>query len=176
MRLALALALSLMPAATLAVGFNDEDPPEPTETTETCEEGLIWDAETERCLPPEESSNDKATLMQDARELAYAGRYADASKVLDLLEPTDPWVLTYRGFLARKAGQQVAAVEYYMAALERDPDLHLARSYMAQGFVEAGKLDAARAQLSQIRKRGGRSTWAELALRLALDRGRGFDY
>lgn len=176
MRLALTLVLSTIPAIALAVGFNEDEPPEPTETTETCEEGLIWDAETETCVPPKDTTNDKATLMQNARELAYAGRYSDASSVLDLLQPDDAWVLTYRGFIARKTGDQLAAARYYEAALVQNPSLHLARSYMGQGFVEAGKLDLARAQLSEIRQRGGRGTWAELALRVALERGSGFNY
>lgn len=176
MRLALALVLSAIPAVALAVGFDEDAPPEPTETTETCEEGLIWDTETETCVPPQDTTNDKAMLMQNARELAYFGRYADASKVLGLLPPDDSWVLTYRGFLARKAGDQLAAARYYEAAIAQNPHLHLARSYMGQGFVEAGKLDLARAQLSEIRQRGGRGTWAELALRMALERGRGFNY
>jgi hypothetical protein len=43
-------------------------------------------------------------------------------------------------------------------------------------LVEQGEVAAARAQLSQIRARGGRGTWPEVALRLALGSGRGFAY
>ena len=71
---------------------------------------------------------------------------------------------------------KLASRQFYLAALRIDPDHLLARSYMGQGMVEAGDLDGARAQLSQIRASGGRGTWPEFSLRLALDRGRGFTY
>lgn len=177
MRFALILALCAAPATAAAVGPEDDyGPPAPTETTKLCEEGLIWDEAEKACLPPEDSTNDQSQLMRNVRELAYAGRHADASRVLDRLAPSDPWVLTYRGFLARKAGDLAAAERHYMAALAIDPDHLSARSYLGQGYVEADEAEAAQRQLSEIRRRGGRGTWAELALRLALDRGRGFDY
>lgn len=174
--LAVSLALVTAPGLALAVGTEDFDPPEPTETTETCDAGLVWDAETETCLPPAETTNDRARLMEDVRALAYAGRYADAAALMDRLDAGDPWVLTYRGFVARKTGDLAAAEAYYRAALVADPDHLLARSYMGQGYVEAGRLEEARAELSEIRARGGRGSWPETALRRALAQGRGYGY
>lgn len=142
--------------------------PPPSDTTETCTAGLIWDIETQSCMAPEDSTNDDAALIQDARSLAYAGRYADAQAVLELLDPADPWVLTYNGFLARKTGQSEVALAYYEAALQIDPDNLLTRSYMGQGFAAQGDYDAARAQLAEIRRLGGQSTWPEIALRLSI--------
>jgi len=177
MRLALTLALYCTASAALAVGTEDDfTPPRPSETTETCEEGQIWDEETQACVAPDETGNDEATLKDTARELAYAGRHGDAAAVLDLLDPHDPWVLTYRGFLARKAGDLARATAYYAAALARDPDHLMARSYLGQGLVEAGDFAGARVQLAEIRQRDGRGTWPEVALRLALESGRGFSY
>ena len=175
MRLTIALLVTL-PVAALAVGMDDDTPPTPTETTEVCEEGLVWDIATETCMTPEESTNDDSAMRGAVRELAYEGRYADASAVLDTLEPSDPWVLTYRGFIARKTGDWDAALGYYQAALTADPDLLLARSYMGQGYVAEGEFVLARAELSEIRARGGRGTWAEVSLRMALETGVGSGY
>ena len=178
MRLALATlaALALAPAA-FAAGSGDATPPKPSETTTVCEEGLVFDIATQTCLPPEQSTNDAQSMIETARELAYAGRLADAGRVLDLMpDQSDPWVLTYRGFLARKSGDLAAAEGYYQAALALDPDFLLARSYMGQGYVEAGRFELARAELTEIRLRGGRGSWAETSLRLALESGKGFSY
>lgn len=176
MRLALTFALVVLPSGLFAAAGMDFDPPQPTETTKTCAEGLIWDPETESCVAPADATKEDAALRKDVRELAYAGRYADAALVLDALPAQDSFVLTYRGFIARKTGDMGAATRYYRAALEADPDNLLARSYMGQGLVEAGDRDGARAQLTQIRQRGGRDTWPEVSLRLALQRGAGFSY
>lgn len=173
----LAAALAFLPLPALAAGDGDETPPKPTETTTQCAEGLVFDIATQTCMTPEQSTNDAQSMVEIIRELAYAGRYADAGTVLDLMEDqSDPWVLTYRGFLARQTGDFAGAEAYYQAALTAAPDFHLARSYMGQGYVAEGKLDLARAQLTEIRARGGRGTWAEVSLRLALESGVGFSY
>lgn len=177
MRVALAFALLSFPALALAAGTDDDfDPPTPSPTTEVCEEGTVWDKATEACVPAEQTTNDEAAMMRDVRELAYAGRYADAGAVLDRLTAGDAWVLTYRGFIARKTGDMEAANRFYRAAIETDPDHLLARSYMGQGFVEAGRRDAARVQLAEIRARGGAGGWPEAALVRALQQGAGFSY
>ena len=91
-------------------------------------------------------------------------------------DQADDRVLTYRGFIARKSGDFAAAEAFYAAALAQNPDNLLARSYRGQGLAEIGDLVAARAELTEIRKRDGRGTWPELALRLAIENGRGFSY
>ncbi len=42
---------------------------------------------------------------------------------------------------------------------------------MGMALVEQGDRDAARVQLTEIRARGGRETWPELALEMALGNG-----
>ncbi|MTI44226.1 hypothetical protein JM93_04101 [Roseibium hamelinense] len=177
MRLVLALILCVQCSNAHAVGDEDDyAPPRPSETTRDCADGTVWDAERESCVDPDETTNDRKTMMRDVRELAYAGRYQDAAALLDRLPHNDPFVLTYRGFIARKHGDQISANKYYTAAITADPDNLLARSYMGQGFVEAGRLDAALIQLSEILKRGGRETWPAFSLRSALKSGKGFNY
>ncbi len=174
---ALFLALLLLvPAPSLAVGGEDSAPPTPTETTTQCETGQIYDEATETCADPEEAHFDDDTRYLAARELAYAARFDDARRVLAAMDPADDRTLTYLGFIARKTGDLAAAERAYQAALAVNPDNLLARSYMGQGYAEAGRTDAARAQLTEIRTRGGRGTWAEISLRLALESGTGPSY
>jgi len=172
------LTLRLRPAVVLgafcifagtsayAVGTTQQ-PPEPTQPTTDCDRGLIWDETQQACVTPEESEEDTSGLINDMRELAWAGRYDDAVQVMDRL-PTSDITMTYQGFIARKLGDWSAAEAFYLTALRANPDNILARSYYGQGLAETGQIDAAKAELSEIRKRGGRQTWAELALRLSI--------
>ena len=177
LRPTLALAAIILPATAFAVGSGDSSPPTPSETTTECAEGLVFDIATQSCLSPEESTNDDSAMYLILRELAYAGRYADAARVLEgFSDQSAPEVLTYYGFVARKTGDLPGALSYYAAALEADPDNLLARSYLGQAYVEMGEVQLASAELSQIRQRGGRNSWPELALRLAIESGQGFSY
>ncbi|WP_375281274.1 tetratricopeptide repeat protein [Pseudooctadecabacter sp.] len=177
MRLTVAATLlAATPMLAFAVGSGSLNPPTPTETTEDCAEGLVFDLATQTCMTPEQSTNDDSAMMDAVRELAYAGRYADARTVLDQLDPADSMVQTYYGFTARKTGDVDGAMSFYQTALTIDPDNNLARSYMGQGMVAMGDLVGAQAQLSEIRARDGRQTWAEVALRMAIDTGTGPSY
>ena len=51
-----------------------------------------------------------------------------------------------------------------------DGNYLLARSYMGQGLIVQGKIEEARAQLIEIRDRGGKDTYAYHALYDALKR------
>ena len=171
------MTLALLPMAAFAAGGISETPPKPSETTTVCEEGLVWDLATETCMSPEDSTNDDTARLNDVRELAYEGYLQAALDVLDTLEkPEDTLALTYYGFAHRKAGRVELGNSYYQAALAKDPTNFLARSYMGQGYAEAGQVVLAQAQLSEIRARGGRGTWAEFSLRQAIQTGSGYSY
>lgn len=171
LRIALFLAILSLPTQSQAVGFSDEtEPPEPSETTTECAVGTIWDDETEACVAPEDATQDQAGLYRDARELAWAGRLDDATRVLNAMHESDR-VLTYKGFVARKSGKWLEAESYYQAALARNPDNLLARAYYGQGLLSIGDRTGAETQLREIRARGGRVSWPELALRLSLEGG-----
>ncbi len=173
-----AVCLSLMlPLPALAAGTETEAPPKPSPTTQECEEGLIWDADLGECAAPKDTRLNDKTRMLAVRELAYAGRVAEARSVLDSLQDQgSDLALTYRGFVARTLGQTAEAELWYQRALAANPNNLLARSYMGQGYVEQGEIHLARLQLTQIRTRGGRGSWAEISLRMAIERGRGFSY
>ena len=175
-RLLLAAAL-MFPAAAFAAGSTDSTPPKPTETTKVCKDGKIWDKKTKSCVNAQESRLDDDTRYAAVRELAYAGKYADALSVLAAMsDQSESRVLTYYGFNHRKAGRTDLGMQYYRAALKTDPDNLLARSYMGQGLVAAGDLEGARAQLAEIEARGGKWDWAGTSLRHAIRSGKTYSY
>lgn len=172
---ALSLTILTLPMA-LAAGDDATTPPPPTPTPR-CPAGQIHDQKAGKCVPAKSSSLTDNERYQAVRELAYAQQYAAATQVLDAMsDPSDDRVLTYRGFILRKTGQLEQAGEYYRAALNKNPNNLLVRSYMGQGFVEAGDLAAARRQHEEILARGGKGTWAEESLRTALSSGRTYRY
>lgn len=177
MRFAPVIALALVAAPVWAAGSSNDTPPTPTQTTTVCTEGMVWDDDKKACVAPKESRLGDDVLYRAVRELAYAGQYQDAGAVLAAMSnQRDTRILTYRGFLARKTGDLAAAEGFYRAAISADPDNLLARSYFGQGLAEAGDHVAAKAELSEIRRRGGRNTWPEAALVLALASGSGPAY
>ena len=172
MRLILAAALVLAPYAALAVGSDDSEPPKPTETTTECEEGLVWDEKTRTCVKPDDQSLNDDQRFGAVRELAYAGRYEAAKRVLAAMtEGETSRVMTYRGFLLRQTGQIEAGIAAYERALVLDPANILARSYYGQLLVQMDEIALAEAQLTQIRANGGQGTWAEQSLANAIATG-----
>jgi Flp pilus assembly protein TadD len=172
MRLALATALALSPFAALAAGSDDTGAPAPTETTTTCEEGMVFDEKTKACVAPEQTGMDNDTRYRAVRELAHAGRTDDAFRVLaSMTEGETDRVMTYQGFLNRQAGNWEAALAAYDTALTINPDNILARSYYGQALVLMNEITLASVQLDEIRARGGRGTWAEAALATAIRTG-----
>ncbi len=171
----LALTLIAVPSFAFAVGSNDDaadTPPTPTETSETCTDGQVWDADAEVCVDPDDQALNDEKRLNAIRELAYAGQIQDALRVLGTLEDQgSDGAMTYKGFLARQSGDWETAKLHYAAALAENPDNLLARSYYGQGLAAEGDMAAAKAQLSEIRARGGRQTWAEVSLRLAIETG-----
>lgn len=174
--LALAILAILAIPAALAAGDDTTTPPLPTPTP-LCPDGQIHDQKAGKCVPVKSGALSDGERYQAVRELAYAQRYAAAALVLDAIaDQLDDRVLTYRGFLMRKTGRLDQASRYYQAAIDRNPNNLLVRSYMGQGFVESGDLAAARRQHEEILARGGKGSWAEVSLRDALASGRTYRY
>ncbi len=167
----IAVLSTLAFAPAHAVGSDDEDevPPTPTETTTTCEEGQIFDEASEECVDAETQSLNDDIRYRAVRELAYAGQYERALAVMAVSDnPNDPRFLNYQGFIHRQRGQMEKAMQFYRQALKQNPDYHLARSYMGMGLASAGDLVAAKAELQNIVRHGGRETWAYRALKAAI--------
>ncbi|MEX0282321.1 MAG: tetratricopeptide repeat protein [Arenibacterium sp.] len=176
MRVLLALAVCV-PGVAFAAGGGNDTKPSTTNTTSKCKGTQVWDVKTQSCMDSKESQLESDTLYSAVRELAYAGRYTDAQGVLSVMaDQNDDRVLTYWGFTHRKLGNAELAQAFYEKALSRNPDNHLARSYMAQGLIAEGKIDLAIAQWRQIKARGGAGTWAEVSLKQAIATGEIYNY
>ncbi|MFN0115946.1 MAG: tetratricopeptide repeat protein [Paracoccaceae bacterium] len=160
-------------APAFAAGSNDSSEPKETETTKTCKKGEVWDEAKKACVKIEDSRLEDDTYYDNARELAYAGRYEDALAVLDrMAEGDSDRVLTYKGFATRKMGDMEKGLAYYNQAIALNPDNFLARSYLGQAYVELGRKDDAKAELDQIASRGGADTWPWEALDIAIRTGK----
>jgi tetratricopeptide (TPR) repeat protein len=95
-------------------------------------------------------------LYQQGRALAKEGEYEWALDVLALIaKQDDPKVLNYIGYSHRKAGRLETGISFYGRALQLDPDYVLAREYLGEGYVAAGRVDLARLELGEIEKRCG---------------------
>lgn len=95
-------------------------------------------------------------MYQQGRLLAKQGEYEWALTVLAAItDQNDPKIMNYMGYANRKAGRLDIALTYYQKALAINPDFVLAREYLGEGYVAAGKLDLAKVQLDEIGKRGG---------------------
>lgn len=173
----LATILFLIPGVAFAAGSGDSSAPKPTQTTKSCKGIKIWDDARGKCVNPQGSALDSDTLMDAVRELAYAGRSADAQGVLRAMpDQRADLVLTYWGFTHRKLGNLKLAHMFYADAIAQNPDNLLARSYLGQGLVDQGRQSEAFAQWQEIRARGGADSWPETALRRALETGISYDY
>ena len=171
------IALALAPTLAFAAGGGSDNPPKTTTTTAECTDGQVWDEKTKTCVAPKESRLDDDLLYRAAREFAYAGAYGHAVDALEAMsDQNEDRVLASLGFAWRGLGDAEKSHAYYALALKQNPDNLLARSYLGQAFVAEGKIDLARAQLTEIRQRGGRQTWPEFSLREAIRTGQGYSY
>jgi tetratricopeptide (TPR) repeat protein len=114
-------------------------------------------------LPDEE-------LYEQGRLLAKEGEYDWALDVLAAVSnQNDPKVLNYTGYSHRKAGRLEIGITYYRKALAINPDFVLAREYLGEGYVAAGRIDLARAELAQIAQRCGETCEEFKDLKTAID-------
>jgi Flp pilus assembly protein TadD len=161
---------SLAAAATMTVAFglpafaagsDSGSAPTPTETTQKCKDGQVWDKAKKKCVKPQKSSFNDTQLYEAAREMAYAGQYDNAIAVLKVARnQNDPRILNYLGYANRKAGRMELGMSYYKRALAIDANYLLARSYMGQALLLQGDVEGARTQLVEIRDRGGQDSYA----------------
>jgi tetratricopeptide (TPR) repeat protein len=95
-------------------------------------------------------------LYQQGRQLAKDGQYDWALEVLAAIQnQNDPRVLNYTGYSNRKAGRIDVGITYYRKALAINPNFVLAREYLGEGYVAAGRIDLAQVELTEIKNRAG---------------------
>ena len=172
MRLLPTLLIAALPGLALAAGSDDSEPPKPTETTTTCENGQVFDEAKKKCVDPQSGSLSDDQRFGAVRELAWAGQYDNAMIVLAAMtEGETDRVMTYKGFILRKSGHVEAGIDAYEAALVLNPGNILTHSYYGQLLVEMDEIQLAQLQLDEIRAYGGTGTWSERSLATAIETG-----
>jgi tetratricopeptide (TPR) repeat protein len=78
-------------------------------------------------------------------------------------------VLNGLGYSHRKLGLLDEAIGYYRRALALDPSYVLAREYLGEGYVAAGKIALAKEQLQEIASRCGLMCESYVDLAAAID-------
>ncbi len=123
-----------------------------------CKKGEVWDKKKKKCVKVESGVLPDKELYEQGRALAKEGNYDWALEVLAAIEnQNDPHVLNYIGYSNRKAGRLEIGITFYRKALAIDPDFVLAREYLGEGYVAAGRIDLAKAELAEIAKRCGKT-------------------
>ena len=172
-------ALFMQPAPSQAMGGGGGAPAKPKacktiNTKNSClaQSHCWWSSSSNSCKKKKNSELDlKNKLYTEGRLLAKGGEYAKAIAVLNTADQSDPHVLNYLGYSYRKSGDLTTAIRYYKAALTINPDFVLAREYLGEGYVKAGRLDLAKLELDQIGKRCGKGCKEYVELAMVIDKG-----
>lgn len=121
-----------------------------------CKKGDVWSKKKGKCIHASAGVLPDAELYDQGRALAKQGYYDWALIVLETVQnKNDPHVLNYMGYSNRKAGRLDIGITFYRKALKIDPDFVLAREYLGEGYVAAGRVDLAKLQLTEIAERCG---------------------
>ena len=108
------------------------------------------------CVKPTAGLLTDDEFYDQGRLLAKQGEYDWALSVLAMVSnQNDPKVLNYTGYSHRKAGRLETGITYYRKALALNPNFVLAREYLGEGYVAAGRVDLAMVELGEIKNRCG---------------------
>ena len=125
-------------------------------TGHKCKTGEVWNKTKKKCLKAQSSLLPDEDLYQQGRALAKAGNYDWALEVFAAIQnQDDPRVLNYIGYSNRKAGRVELGISYYRKALAINPNFVLAREYLGEGYIAAGRADLAKVELAEIAQRCG---------------------
>jgi tetratricopeptide (TPR) repeat protein len=143
-------------APALAAGDGGGGSGSSSPASQNCKKGEIWDKSRNKCVKKQSGLLPDEDLYQQGRALAQQGHYDWAIEVLALVQNRqDPRVLNYTGYSHRKAGRLEIGITYYRQALEIDPNFNLAREYLGEGYIAAGRIDLAMNELAAIAKSCG---------------------
>ncbi len=154
LHLALATVLALtFGAASFAPAYAMGDG-DGTTPVKKCKKGEVL--KNGKCVKASSGVLPDEELYRQGRALAQADDYEGALILLQLVSnKNDPRVLNYIGYSHRKSGRLEEAFGYYTKAIEIDPNFVLAREYLGEGYVAAGRIDLAKGQLVEIANRCG---------------------
>ncbi|MGE0238515.1 MAG: tetratricopeptide repeat protein [Parvibaculaceae bacterium] len=126
------------------------------EAVKKCKKNEVRDKKTKKCVKVSYGILPDEELYKQGSALAQAGDYDWALTVLAAIRnQNDPHVLNYTGYSLRKSGRLDQAIGYYRKALAIDPNFVLAREYLGEGYVAAGRIDLAKVELTEIARRCG---------------------
>jgi tetratricopeptide (TPR) repeat protein len=144
--------------AALAAGGGGNDASQPSPASKDCKKGEVYSKTKKKCVKAESGVLPDEDLYQQGRALAKEGHYDWAIEVLAVVQnQQDPRVLNYTGYSHRKAGRLEIGITYYRRALAIDPSFNLAREYLGEGYIAAGRLDLAKRELAAIEQSCGTS-------------------
>ncbi len=127
-----------------------------TTTTPTCKRGYIYSKKKKKCVRKYSEIIPDSDLKQQGWKLAYAGDFNAAIDLFKLVtNKADPETLNGLGYSHRKLGKLQDGIAYYKQALTINPNYLLAREYLGEGYVAAGRINLAELQLAQIKNRCG---------------------
>ena len=149
------VALFALSATAFAAG-DGNDNTDASPANQKCKKSEVWDKKAKKCVKKESGILSDEDLYQQGRALAKQGHYDWALDVLAVIQnQNDPRVLNYTGYSHRKAGRLEIGITYYNKALAIDPNFVLAREYLGEGYVAAGRKELAQLQLNEIASRCG---------------------
>jgi tetratricopeptide (TPR) repeat protein len=119
-------------------------------STPSCPKGEVYDSHAGKCAKSSSGLDDKE-LYSQGRDLALAGRYAEALTALEAVKnQNDAMVLTMIGYSKRKLGNYDDGVAFYQRALAIEPNNVNTHEYLGEALAEKGKVDLAKAELVKI--------------------------
>ena len=146
---ALALALSAAALAMPAFAAGGDSGGTSGAGTPECKRGQVYDEKKKECVPSH-ALNDQQ-LYQQGHDLALAGRYDSAlDALLAVRNKNDAMVLTMIGYSKRKLGALDEGIAIYHQALAIDPNNINTREYLGEGYIDAGRVDLAEAELDKL--------------------------
>lgn len=149
-------ALISTSATVYAAGGGSDSDSTSSPAEQKCKKGEVWNKSKKKCVKTTSGVLTDEELYQQGRALAKQGHYDWAISVLAVIQnQQDPRVLNYTGYSHRKAGRLEIGITYYRKALEIDPNFNLAREYLGEGYIAAGRIDLAMAELAAIAKSCG---------------------
>ena len=130
--------------------------PTPQPTAAKCTNFTKGSTKWKACMKGKTTSLNDEQRYYEGYRLAKAGEYAAAIDMLSgATNRDDPRILNMIGYSTRKLGDVDAAIPYYLKALTLDPNYHVAREYLGEGYLQKGDLKSALGQLQEIADRCG---------------------
>jgi len=112
--------------------------------------GWAYDESQGKCVKTSEL--DDKQLYAVGHALALAGYYGSALDTLNAIrDKHDSMVLTMIGYSTRKLGHTAEGIAIYQEALAIDPNNVNTHEYLGEGYIVAGRVDLAKAELSTLK-------------------------